>query len=108
MEERPSGIGNDERLTRFSAQAPQPGPGGQPPRPSPAPAPRPAPAPMPGAPPGAPRPAPMPAPRPAAPAARPVSAGGGATPEEISMVSETVKQLLQEVSKAVIGKQEVL
>jgi MoxR-like ATPase len=34
--------------------------------------------------------------------------GGGASPEEIQMVSETTKLILQEVSKAIIGKQEVL
>jgi len=103
MEERPSIFGKDEQLQRFGAQAPQPGTGGGPsPRPAPAPAPRPAPAP--GGP--VPRPAPAPAPRPVAPSAGP--ARGGATPEEISLVSETTKALLQEVSKAVIGKQEVL
>ena len=51
-------------------------------------------------------PSPAAAPR---PAARPSGGvGGGATPEEIQLVSETTKVLLQEVSKAIIGKQEVL
>ncbi|NIP33769.1 MAG: hypothetical protein GWN18_02460, partial [Thermoplasmata archaeon] len=59
--------------------------------------------------PAPPKPAGAPPAQPAATAARPAAPkAGGATPEEISFVANSVKAILGEVSKAIIGKHEVM
>ena len=77
-----------DKRAKLQDEGPAAGGGGAPAPPKPA-----------GAPPA--KPVPVAAPRPAPKA-------GGATPEEISFVANSVKAILGEVSKAIIGKHEVM